>query len=261
MKKLTDIQIQDNFNALVSAVESIQTTSDRQKKLLNLYTDYADMIALSPASGKESYHNCYPGGYVEHILNVLRIGELVHENWKASGAPETYTLSELQFSLIHHDLGKIGLGPKPYYIPNPSEWHRKNQGAIYTQNPDLDFMTVPDRGLFLLQSYNIECSLNEWLSIKLHDGLYEDGNKAYYMSYSDDGKLRTNLPYVIHEADMIASRIEWFDWKESKSITVTKDSSTVHGKSAIKNRMSALADKGVSDTASKLFDELFDKPL
>ena len=27
-----------------------------------------------------------------------------------------------------------------YYVPNPSEWHRKNQGKIYDPNPNIQHM-------------------------------------------------------------------------------------------------------------------------
>jgi len=50
-------------------------------------------------------------------------------------------------------------------------------------------------------------SETEYLSIKLHDGLYEEANKAYYMSNADHG-IKSNLPYVIHQADLTATRIE-----------------------------------------------------
>jgi hypothetical protein len=76
-------------------------------------------------------------------------------------------------------------------------------------------MTVPDRGLWLLSQLGIEVSKNEWLAIKLHDGLYDDANKPYLMSWSPETKLRTSLPYIVHQADLLAARVEfereWLD--------------------------------------------------
>jgi hypothetical protein len=43
-------------------------------------------------------------------------------------------------------------------------------------------MLIQDRSLFLLQKNRIEMSEKEFLAIKLHDGLYDDVNKPYYMS-------------------------------------------------------------------------------
>ena len=76
-------------------------------------------------------------------------------------------------------------------------------------------MTVPDRGLWLLNQIGVEVSKNEYLAIKLHDGLYDEANKPYLMSWSPETKLRTSLPYIIHQADLLAARIEfereWLD--------------------------------------------------
>jgi hypothetical protein len=79
----------------------------------------------------------------------------------------------------------------------------------------MDYMTVPDRGLWLLSQLDIEVSKNEWLAIKLHDGLYDESNKPYLLSWAPETKLRTSLPIIIHQADMMAARIEfereWLD--------------------------------------------------
>lgn len=253
MKQLTEQQIQRNYQNLLETIEE-HIESPRKEKLLKLYSDYDEIIAFAPASGKESYHNCFIGGYVDHVLNVVRCGMIVHEGWEKMGQVDSYTTEELVFALLNHDLGKIGLDGDPYYIPNPSDWHKKNQGAIYTQNPKLNFMTVPDRGLFLLQQYGIECSFNEWTAIKIHDGLYDDANKAYLISYSDDGKLRSNLPYIVQQADTMAARIEWQQWKHNQGEGEIK---VVKGDTAVKNRMNTLAAAPKSESASKIFDELF----
>jgi hypothetical protein len=79
----------------------------------------------------------------------------------------------------------------------------------------MDYMTVPDRGLWLLTQLGISVSKNEYLAIKLHDGLYDEANKPYLMSWSPETKLRTSLPYIIHQADLLAARVEfereWID--------------------------------------------------
>jgi hypothetical protein len=119
------------------------------------------------------------------------------------------------FSALNHDLGKFGTFEHEAVLPNPSEWHVKNRGEIYTFNTQMDYMTVPDRGLWLLSQVGVEVSKNEWLAIKLHDGLYDDANKPYLMSWSPETKLRTSLPFIIHQADLLAARIEfereWLD--------------------------------------------------
>ena len=47
----------------------------------------------------------------------------------------------------------------------------------------LPFSSVPDRGLFLLQSHGITYSFNEMVGIQTHDGLYDPANDKYLKAY------------------------------------------------------------------------------
>tara|TARA_R110000782_G_scaffold166110_2_gene258063 strand:+ start:1208 stop:1948 length:741 start_codon:yes stop_codon:yes gene_type:complete len=200
-------ELKSNFEALMAIIED-HITGDRKDQLLKLYRDHEERIMLMPASGTAHYHNCFIGGYVDHVLRVVKCAQLQKGIWQEMKATINYTDEELVFAAINHDLGKIGSEDAEQYIHNPSDWHRKNQGKLYTNNPANAFMTVPDRSIKLLTDRGIKISDNEWFGIKLHDGMYEEANKAYYISWNPDSALRTNLPYVLHQADMMASRIE-----------------------------------------------------
>ena len=45
------------------------------------------------------------------------------------------------------------------------------------------------------------------------DGLYEESNKSYYIGYAPERALRTNIAYILHQADMMATHIEYDEWK------------------------------------------------
>jgi hypothetical protein len=47
------------------------------------------------------------------------------------------------------------------------------------------------------------------IAIQTHDGLYDEANKKYLMSYMPEQKPRTSLPFIIHQADLMAARIEF----------------------------------------------------
>ena len=128
--------------------------------------------------------------------------------WERFGQKKDYTVEELVFSAINHDLGKLGTNEEPFYIPNDSSWHVEKQGAHFKYNSKITHMRIADRSLFYLQEAGISVSENEFLAIKLHDGLYEESNKAYYITYSSDSELKSNLPYILHQADLMASRVE-----------------------------------------------------
>jgi hypothetical protein len=200
-------QLLENFNELMSKIEN-NIEGDRAQQLIKLHTDHQERIMLMPASGNINYHNCFVGGYVDHIIRVMDCAVKVHQVWEEVGARVDYTVEELLFAALCHDLGKIGTEEAEQYIHNPSDWHRKNLGKLYTNNPVNSFMTVPDRSLKLLADRGIHVTDNEWFGIKLHDGLYEEANKPYYINFNPESALRTNLPYVLHQADLLASRVE-----------------------------------------------------
>jgi len=204
--KLTEEELLENLGVLTKVIET-KITGDRREKLLALHDDWADRIAIAPASMKTSYHNCFVGGYVLHVLNVVKGVSLIYDCWKKMGAVLDFTTEEMYMSAVCHDLGKIGTEEEDYYIPTDEQWMVK-KGQIYTMNPKIQYMKVPERSLLVLQNRGIAVSEKEYLAIKLHDGLYEDSNKAYYISYSEDYSLKTNLPYILHQADLMASKSE-----------------------------------------------------
>ena len=216
---LSETDMQNNFKILMNHIEMMFDT--RSEGLLKMYSDMETQVIMAPASSREHFHNAFPGGYLDHILRVLEFSFKVFETWKACGIELDFTPEELAFVAIHHDLGKIGLPIEngDRYIWCQSDWHRKNQGKIYEPNPNIPFMHVQDMSLFLLQKYNIPMTFNETLGIKLHDGLYEEANDSYYLARSLDSELRTYLPMVVHQADLLASRFEKDRWLKSSGKT------------------------------------------
>ena len=216
-------QIQANLGQFYSNIETY-ISEPRTTKLLALYQSQEDNLAFAPASSRSSYHNAFPGGYVDHVNRVVEAALKVTKLWDNMGATINFTTEELVFSAINHDLGKLGRDGQPAYLPNDSEWHVKNQGAIYKPNTELPFIPIQDSSLFILQQAGIELTFNEWTAIKTHDGLYDDGNKAYLLSSQNESKLRCSLPFILHQADMIAARVEWEkEWLDKVGAPIKKE--------------------------------------
>jgi hypothetical protein len=229
---LNEEQLLSNWNIFLSNIRKY-IAEPRQSKLLDFYLQYEERFILMPASHKPQYHNCFPGGYVEHVNRVVDASIKINELWNKFGTKSNHTFEEVVFSALNHDLGKFGDFSNEAVLPNPSEWHVKNRGEIYTFNTQLDYMTVPDRGLWLLSQLDIPVSKNEYLTIKLHDGLYDDANKPYLMSWSPETKLRTSLPYIVHQADLMAARVEfereWLDKLNNTPVETPKAPKTNSG--------------------------------
>ena len=244
---LTSDKIQKNWKDLIGYIKLTFDDSypdNRREKLLKMYHDLESRMMLAPASGRNYYHNCFPGGYVDHVLRVINSANQIYELWKSNGAKvDNYTKEEVIFVAMHHDLGKVGDLENDYYVPNDSEWHRKNQGKIYNHNPNLQYMTVPDRAIWLLNQFDIKLTEVEYLGIKLTDGLYDKSNEPYYISYLEENKLTWNLPHIVHQADMMASKIENENMNKNTDVYV-------------KGKDNKKQDKKLNDL-KKQFDELF----
>ena len=209
--ELSAVQIQSNWKVFLSNIEKyISDKKDRKQKLLNFYKKYEERIILMPAAHKKEYHGAYPGGYVDHVNRVVKAAIDLHTLWDTFGVDTTtYTKEELVFSAINHDLGKMGNADNDAYVPQTDQWRRDKLGENYMFNKKLPFASVPDRTLFLLQSHDISYSFNEMLAIQTHDGLYDTGNEKYLKGFMPEQRPRTSLPYILHQADMLAARVEW----------------------------------------------------
>ena len=255
MKQLTEQQIVDNWNKLIQLIEDT-FQGERKDKLLEMYKYFEDRMSVAPASGKAAYHNAMVGGYVEHVLHVTKCALQIKELWESNGAEINFTDEELIFAAMHHDLGKVGDLNQDYYIPQDSEWHRKNRGEIFKHNPKLQYMTVTDRAIFLLNHFGISMTQWEYLGLRLTDGMYEEANKSYYLTYNPDWALKSNIAYILHQADMMATHIEGDEWKradeEYNTQLTTNMKKAVDTKTETKQPSPKLSEK-----SQDLFDELF----
>lgn len=205
---LTAEQLLENWEQLLGNIKKY-IAEPRQQTLLAFYEENAERIITMPASGTTKYHNCFPGGYVEHINRVVDCAIGQYKLWDVMGCDmTTFTLEELVFAAINHDLGKIGDSSSDLYIPSQDEWRKKNLGELYSYNNSIPFMTIPDRSLFLLQEAGIKYTLNEMLAIRTHDGLYDEANRGYLISRIPESRPKSAIVYILHQADLMASIIE-----------------------------------------------------
>jgi hypothetical protein len=250
-------EIQQNWVRLMGFIED-HISEPRKTKLVEFYNKFQERIIMMPAAHKKEYHNAFPGGYVDHVNRVITCALHLHELWGQMGADlSTYTKEELVFSALNHDLGKIGDDENESYIEQDDKWRREKLGEDYKFNNKLPFASVPDRGLFLLQDNNIKYTFNEMITIQTHDGLYDEGNKKYLMSYTPEQKPRTSLPFIVHQADLMAARIEfereWFPKFNGETQETPKKAFTLETKTATKQKaLSTVKSEGLKNLLDNL---------
>ena len=243
--KLTAEQIQANWEKFLANIKE-HISGNRGEQLLNFYKRYEERVILMPAAHKKEYHGAFPGGYVAHVNRVVEGSLKLYNMWEEMGCDmTTFTKEELVFSAINHDLGKLGDKDHDAYVPQTDQWRKDKLGEDYMFNKQLAFCSVPDRGLFLLQQHDISYTFNEMIAIQTHDGLYDDANVKYLKTFLPEQKPRTSLPYILHQADLMAARIEFEqEWlpklKGENSVEPQKKNFTLQSNKKISTKSKAL---------------------
>jgi len=214
---VTEEQIKEQYERFMKLIQE----DSRNENLLKMYEVLGERLIEAPASSRIHFHNAFPGGYLDHVLSVYDAALRVAKLFKELGGVLNFTKQELTMAALHHDLGKLGDLDQPYYLDQDSDWHRR-RGEVFKMNDALQFMHVPDRALFLLQHFDVKLTRAEWLSIKLSDGMYDDGNKAYLKHVPYPYSMHTNLPYIIHTADYLACSAE----RDQSRINLEDDSTS-----------------------------------
>ena len=184
-RKKTAEEIKANYDKFIAIIKKY-FTGDRLDKLLHMYSEneLGMNLAMSPASGRLLYHNCYDGGYIDHIFNVCKNALKMKDLFVAQGGTIDFEDEELMFAALHHDLGKLGIKGQVHYVP------------------------ITDRTFFTLNHYGIQYTENEYFGIKLTDGLYDEDNEKYLKTFNVKNTLRSSIQYILHWGDFMSTIIE-----------------------------------------------------
>ena len=204
-------QISKNYEKHLKIIDTY--IGDRKDSILAMLKHMEETYIMAPASGKTWYHNAFAGGYVDHVNRVVQYAVEQSRLYEKMGGTLDYTEEQLVFSALFHDLGKMGDGDRPNYIPQTDKWRQDKLSEMYTYNPDLDFMLIPDRSLFILQKFGVKVDQKEFLGISCHDGVFDKANEAYFFSNVESSRQKTALISVLHSADFLASKVEYDMWK------------------------------------------------
>mgnify|MGYP003973017881 CR=1 FL=1 len=221
---LTAEKIQANYEKHLKIVDTY--IGDRKDSIKEMLSHMEETYVMAPASGKTWYHNAFAGGYVDHVNRVVEYAVKQSRLYEEMGGTVDYTEEELVFAALFHDLGKIGDGDQPNYIPQTDKWRQDKLSEMYTFNPDLQFMLIPDRSLFILQKFGIKVNQNEFLGIRCHDGVFDKANEAYFFSHVESSRQKTSIISVLHTADFLASKVEYDMWKANGGTSKPKNTKT-----------------------------------
>lgn len=212
---LTAEEILEKWDKLMSIIND-EFDGERRDNLIKLYHHFKERYLITPSSSKEYYHCAYPGGLLEHTLNVIDYSLQLYALWSTNSKfPLNFSRENVVFCALNHDLGKIGDFEDSYYKEHTDKW-KKDRGELFIFNESIRWMEVADRSLWLLHMFGVKYSQSEMLGIMLHDGMYSEKNKSYLVAYTEGKQLKDYLPILIHHADMMATIIEKESYKYNK---------------------------------------------
>ena len=163
--------------------EKLQTNWETFSKLCGRLSDDGinklletldERLVLCPASPRENQYGAYPGGMIEHVLQVTSNMRNLAQAYNV----DVPIASILSVGLLH-DIGKVGNLEEDYFIEQDSDWHREKLGQMYKYNEDLNKMSVSHRTLWLLQRFGVTLTNDEWLAVQLAQGSHFEENRFY----------------------------------------------------------------------------------
>ena len=196
--------IKDNWNKINEIVKT-NFDSEQANNIRLMFDHFEERIIEAPASGRPNYHNCFPGGWLDHTLRVIKTSLKTREHFIDLGVDVIATKEDVILAAMFQDLGKLGDLNDPYYKIQTDDWRRKKLNEFYTHNNDMENLSVTDRALWLLQHFNIKVSTEVWKAIKMSDGMFDAGNENYYRRSSDS---RNILHYIVHFGDWMSTVAE-----------------------------------------------------
>lgn len=183
-------EIVDKYSSIIDIV----VTSDRKSSIENFFNSKVGMLFFeAPASSRSDYHNCFPGGLALHSLNV-------YKNVKKLNKLFEYNLDEESMFVISafHDVGKACATnlAESHYIQTGEAW-KNNRGILYEKNSSDVYMTNHLRSIFILQSFGIKLTADEFQAIYLNDGQYLQENRPYALK-------ECPMALCLHHADIVS---------------------------------------------------------
>jgi hypothetical protein len=118
-------------------------------------------LFTAPATNLKSMYNAYPGGLVDHIINVTKYALNINNSLPDNLKVNKESLIKVCFL---HQIGKVYL-----FKLCTSDWHIENQGKMYDFNEDIVAMHISERSAYYALTYGVSLSENEYQAILNYD--------------------------------------------------------------------------------------------
>lgn len=144
------------------------------EKVDSLFDTFGERIIMCPLNLKEDQGGAYPGAMVEHALSLAMQMRKMNKSFNM----EIDSFSIIKTALLHN-IGRVGDENNQLFVNQDSDWHREKLGQMYKYNENIPKMSISHRTLYILQSFGIELTRDEWLAIQIAHGSHFEENRYY----------------------------------------------------------------------------------
>jgi hypothetical protein len=189
---------------------TLQNLQEKYKNLFDLLGERKEQVQeFREFLEKETTWLTSPASTRFH-LNVER-GLLLHSVGVAYKALELKNLLAPDISdestviaALFHDIGKVGMPGKPYYLPNDNKWEIEKRGMTYKVNPEIVTMNLAVRSLHLI-SNRVQLTEEEAQAIVAHDGIYPVKGGVVNLDYQHE---ECRLLMIVQFADKWTASVD-----------------------------------------------------
>lgn len=155
--------------------------------------EFGERILLSSFSQRTNEPFCGIGGNIEYALELAKVAN----NIAKALSYDVNKASIIKCALLSI-LGRVGTLTQDRYTECKSNWHKEKLGQYYDWNERCPKYQINDMTLYLLQTYSINLTWDEWQAISLAKSMTSEDNNFYNMH-----KSRLSLiMQLAHEAVM-----------------------------------------------------------
>jgi len=157
---LTEEKIKKNYVKFMETAEKYGVMNDKLVDLLGI-----DFIN-APCTTSTHMTNAFPGGLILHILNTTKYAIFINNSLSESKRVNEETL--IRVSLLHQ------IGKAKMFVPQTSEWHKKNNGEVYKFSDDNLPLTMGERSIYYILSSGITLTEDEVFAIQHHNSEFNN---------------------------------------------------------------------------------------
>ena len=151
---------------------------------LSLYADHRDRFEIAP--GSSANHQAWPGGYADHVCEVLNYAYPLYGLQQALGRPMPFDLSDALLVLFLHDL------EKPFRLAHTPEGLIQNDPTLSSKQASKEFRED------LIARYGLTLTHTQANALQYVEGEGSD--------YSRTHRAMNELAAFCHQADVWSAR-------------------------------------------------------